>query len=157
MKKFISGLIVGIMAASMTFVFADQSVIKLIVNGKEIQSDVPPQIINGRTLVPARPLAEALNAKVEWDEKYRAVIVTSVSESTPKDLPSVSIENNKDNLILGRDLTDKYGVKISAIPGPLTKLVRLTYGDKTIETDDYQIIEGKTYFNKNILTELGIQ
>lgn len=41
--------------------------IKLIVNGVDItyKSDVPPQIINGRTLVPARALAESLGASVE--------------------------------------------------------------------------------------------
>jgi hypothetical protein len=49
--------------------------IKLIVNGQEIKPDVPPQIINGRTMVPIRWVAEALGADVQWDEQQRIVRV----------------------------------------------------------------------------------
>ena len=37
----------------------------------------PPQIINGRVMVPARFVAEPLGAKVEWDERSRTVIILS--------------------------------------------------------------------------------
>lgn len=46
---------------------------KLVVNGQEIKPDVPPQIINGRTMVPVRWVAEALGADVQWDETSRTV------------------------------------------------------------------------------------
>lgn len=84
------GLIVGFILTTTTFVLAEQP-IKLIVNGKEIQSDVPPQVINGRTMVPARFLAEALGAKAEWDAANNAVIVTSQVQISgiPGDLPQV--------------------------------------------------------------------
>jgi hypothetical protein len=49
--------------------------IHLIVNGKEITPDVPPQVINGRTMVPARHIAEALGANVNWDESSRSVYI----------------------------------------------------------------------------------
>ncbi|KUG03757.1 hypothetical protein ASZ90_018850 [hydrocarbon metagenome] len=49
------------------------SPVKLLVNGQEIVSDVPPQIIEGRTMVPVRWIAEALGAEVQWDEKNKAV------------------------------------------------------------------------------------
>jgi len=74
-KYLISGVIIGSLLTS-AVAFADLP-IKLIVNGKQIQSDVPPQIINGRVLTPARPLAEALGAKVTWDSASNSVIVTS--------------------------------------------------------------------------------
>ncbi len=70
----------GIVAGSILFSgisFAAPKVVKLVVDGKEIHSDVPPQIIEGRTMIPARYLAEALGAKVEWDEKNQTVIVFS--------------------------------------------------------------------------------
>lgn len=38
--------------------------------------DVPSQIINGRTLVPARAVAEAFGAAVEWDGYTQTVIIT---------------------------------------------------------------------------------
>ena len=53
------------------------------VNLEEIVLDVPPQIVDTRTLVPARAVAESLNADVTWDWDTRTVIITdkkSVSE-----------------------------------------------------------------------------
>jgi len=46
-----------------------------IVNGKEIQLDVPATIVSGRTLVPARFISESLGAQVSWDAKLRKVEV----------------------------------------------------------------------------------
>ncbi|WP_235832661.1 stalk domain-containing protein [Acetivibrio mesophilus] len=45
-------------------------------NGEKIVLDVPPQIVNGRTLVPARAVAESFGAKVDWDGNTRTVIIT---------------------------------------------------------------------------------
>jgi hypothetical protein len=46
-------------------------------NGESITLDVPAQLLNGRTLVPARAVAEAFGAKVDWDGKTRTVIITA--------------------------------------------------------------------------------
>lgn len=45
------------------------------VNGPEQQSDAAPKIINGRTMVPLRFVAEAMGADVEWAESTQTVIV----------------------------------------------------------------------------------
>lgn len=45
-----------------------QDPISVTVNGEYINFDVPPQMINNRTMVPVRAIAEALGAKVEWNE-----------------------------------------------------------------------------------------
>ncbi len=92
MKKFylgiVTGLVAGLLLATATFALAADQ-IKLIVNGKEIQCDVPPQNIDGRMLVPARFLAEALGAAVEWDATNNAVVVTSKQDQalTPAPQP----------------------------------------------------------------------
>ncbi len=68
-------VVIGVILAVSIFAsvaFAD-SPIKLIVNGREIETDVPPQIINGRTMVPVRWVAEMLGATVYWHEKERLV------------------------------------------------------------------------------------
>lgn len=39
--------------------------------------DVPAKIINGRTMVPVRFIAETLGCKVEWEEKTKTVSITS--------------------------------------------------------------------------------
>ncbi len=50
--------------------------IKVIVNGREVQSDVPAQVINGRTMVPLRAVSESLGADVQWDAVNRTVNIT---------------------------------------------------------------------------------
>lgn len=47
------------------------------VNGKLIQIDVPASVVNGRTLVPTRFIAESLGADVAWDRETRTVFIDS--------------------------------------------------------------------------------
>ncbi len=47
------------------------------VNGEEKVLDVPPQIVNGRTLVPARAVAESFNCNVEWFDAMNTVVINS--------------------------------------------------------------------------------
>jgi|GEM_PF-4508985 len=49
----------------------------ITVNGKIIALDVPPKIVNGRTLVPVRAVAEGFNAGVDWDGATKTVYITS--------------------------------------------------------------------------------
>lgn len=104
MKKYFLGVITGFIVCTMlvSAVAVANSPIKLIVNGSEVKSDVPPQIISGRTMIPARPLAEALGADVRWDEENYAVIVTGGVQAgaVPVDLEPVRenaniVDNNK--------------------------------------------------------------
>lgn len=48
---------------------------KASVNGVEHILDVPPTIVNGRTLVPIRFISEALGAQVQWNAKDRSVTI----------------------------------------------------------------------------------
>ena len=50
------------------------------INGTLCEFDVPPQIINDRTMVPLRAIFEALNATVEWDDSTKTV--TAVKDET---------------------------------------------------------------------------
>jgi len=69
------GILIGVIISIPTFGFASNP-IKLFLNGEQIKTDVPPQIINSRLLVPVRAITEALGAKVEWDPNTNAVNVT---------------------------------------------------------------------------------
>lgn len=53
-----------------------QRPISVLVDGLPVTFDVQPFIQNGRTLVPFRAIAEALNVKVTWDGKTRIVSAT---------------------------------------------------------------------------------
>ena len=47
------------------------------VSGKEIELDVPPQLVESRTLVPVRAVAESLDAEVKWEGDTQTVIITT--------------------------------------------------------------------------------
>ena len=55
--------------------------------------DTPPQIIDGRTLVPVRAVSEASRCDVSWDGNNRIVSIT-----TPQNVGSGSAEDIKDYL-----------------------------------------------------------
>ena len=54
-------------------VMAEQKPITVILNGAPLEFDVPPVIINSRTMVPMRAIFEALGAKVNWNGFNEAV------------------------------------------------------------------------------------
>ena len=54
---------------------------EISINEKITEMDVAPVIINSRTLVPARFVAEALGAEVAWDGDTKTVLITLVEES----------------------------------------------------------------------------
>jgi hypothetical protein len=45
------------------------------VNGQEITLDAPPEIIEGRTVVPVRFIAEAFGAIVQWEAESQSVVI----------------------------------------------------------------------------------
>ncbi len=47
-----------------------------IVNDKTVKLDAAPKIVNGRTLVPIRFVAESFGATVTWDPIFKLVIIT---------------------------------------------------------------------------------
>lgn len=49
----------------------------MYVNNQKIEMDTTPIVIDGRTLAPARYVAEAFGSEVEWDQQNSAVIITS--------------------------------------------------------------------------------
>ena len=51
------------------------------VNGKKIELDAPAQIINSRTMVPVRFIAETLGCKVDWDGNTKTVIISEGDEN----------------------------------------------------------------------------
>jgi hypothetical protein len=63
-----------------------------LVNGRTVYLDVPPQSINGRTLVPLRFISEALGANVRWIPSSQTVVIQSTTPVTsipPVNLPPV--------------------------------------------------------------------
>ncbi len=47
------------------------------INGNTVILDVPTTIINGRTLVPARFIAESIGCSVDWDSNTRTAVINT--------------------------------------------------------------------------------
>lgn len=58
-----------------------KSQVQLMVNGVVIEPDTPAQIVNDRTFVPVRFVAENLGAAVTWDEKSRTVTIVKDNQT----------------------------------------------------------------------------
>lgn len=52
-------------------------------NGKDFTMDVPPMIVNDRTMLPVRALAKALDLDITWDDPSRTVLIQTEKETTP--------------------------------------------------------------------------
>ncbi|MDO4563080.1 MAG: copper amine oxidase N-terminal domain-containing protein [Clostridia bacterium] len=50
--------------------------ITVTIDGEELEFDVPPQIIQERTMVPMRAIFEAFGAKVEWMQDAQIIYAT---------------------------------------------------------------------------------
>ncbi len=73
MKKLTRTLLAALLVACTVFTlsaFAEDEgrVITVTLDGNPITFDVPPQLIDGRTMVPLRMIFEALGAEVTWDD-----------------------------------------------------------------------------------------
>ena len=66
-------------------------------NGEKIELDAPAFETDGRTLVPARAIAESLDCKVDWDDKTQTALVFSPVEETAK-LPTAVEADPCENL-----------------------------------------------------------
>ncbi len=61
------------------------------VNGKTLTMDVPSKVIDGRTFVPLRFIAESIGAKVDWDETEKRVDITY---NPPKSVPLILTDDD---------------------------------------------------------------
>ena len=76
MKKFLFCVLVAVIATFAAVSAYAQSAVKVKLNGNTIVSDVDPQIINGRTMVPIRSIFNALGAEVTYDENTKTITGT---------------------------------------------------------------------------------
>jgi hypothetical protein len=46
-----------------------------VVDGERFESDVAPELKDGRTMVPLRLVAEALGGKVQWIDSEKKIVI----------------------------------------------------------------------------------
>ena len=76
------------------------------VNGKEITLDVPPMVINGRTLVPLRFIGEALGSTVVYDAPTRTIKISAFDGAA---LQQLVLDNEKEIALLKKQLENTPG------------------------------------------------
>lgn len=79
MKKAVSFLLAAVMLLTLAPLAgaARGGDIDIYVNDVYLYSDVPPMIVNGRTMVPLAAISENLGCRVEWNASQRSVVVYS--------------------------------------------------------------------------------
>lgn len=82
------------------------------VNNEEHYTDVAPQIIQGRTLIPLRAFGEALDTRVDWNQYNLDVSISTTSE--PASLPQLPIDVTNE---VGRWLQKYYTSDVNGILG----------------------------------------
>ena len=81
--KFTATIAAAVLTLSMTSSVFAANALSIVVNDKKLNTDVPPQIINDRTMVPVRAVSEAVGCKVDWFDADKRVVVYSPAGGDP--------------------------------------------------------------------------
>jgi len=93
MKKWYVFLLMSLIVLSVAGVahageFQGYSTIGLVIDGKNIQSDVPGILLSDRTMVPIRVISESLSATVTYDRATNNVIIIPNGTQAPSVTPA---------------------------------------------------------------------
>ena len=71
--------------------------IRLYLNDELLSTDQSPVLKNGRTMVPLRTIAEALNADVRWDKTAKAALITTdeITMQLPTDSTAATVNGEQ--------------------------------------------------------------
>lgn len=106
MKKFIGSLVItltslvlvvsSIVGGQNTAFAVSTNEISISVNGQKVNfPDVKPYIKNGYTLVPVRPISEALGATLNWDRANQTVTISKDDDKIILNIGSTTVMKNK--------------------------------------------------------------
>jgi|GEM_PF-6766498 len=130
-KKIIFLFAAALILLTSSFAFA-VSPVKLFISGQEVKTDVPPQSVNGRIMVPVRIVSEYLGNTVNWDVNKNAVF----------------IEPNKNTDIESSLTKEEKAIKLKEILTSSVRVIQSTLDDKDI--GDAELALGNCYTNLHI-------
>ena len=76
---------------------------RLFISNQEVINDVPPQIINGRAMVPVRVVSEYLGSTVNWDANNNAVYIQPNNETQNATTSNTSSTNINPTVTLTKE------------------------------------------------------
>jgi len=131
-----------------TTVFAD---INVTLDGQQVEFDVPPQIVDGRTLVPLRGIFYALGAEFDWDGDTRTVtatkdgivvvmqidnpVITVAGQNITLDVPPQIIDDR--TLVPARAVAEGFGVDADWCDDTRTVLLTTNNPGLPVESPEY--------------------
>ena len=148
MKKFVALILAGIMTLG-CFSAAYGAEMKVTVNGKEVTfTDARPYVDeNGRTMVPLRPVADAMGIEVEWDRRTRTAVF---SETFDPGIEGFGYDINGKQ-VYGRIVYMSLSFKVDQPQVEMFGKVEKDNGEMTMIADKFQmdtkpvIRDGRTY------------
>ncbi len=140
------------MSAMSLSAFAEDSNVNLQLNGEAVVSDQPAVIVNGRTMVPVRVVAEALGCEVKWDANTKTAVfvkdgveasltigaaVLNISDgnvSVPVEIDSPAVIINGRTMVPIRFLSDTFDCDVEWDGETKTVNVISKYVEDVVET-----------------------
>jgi hypothetical protein len=111
--------------------------LKVVLNDSLIRFPVEPVIVNNRTFVPLREIAEALGYRVSWDQALQTIVISSdiikvkfqigsrtVEGSVKADMDAVPFVKDGKTMVPIRDLAKLLGLDIFWLPEHSTVYIR---------------------------------
>ncbi|UMZ74074.1 stalk domain-containing protein [Natranaerofaba carboxydovora] len=90
MKRIVLLFFVFMLVSSSSFAAEPQEDIDIIIDDQTIETEVPPRLVDDRTLVPVRDVFENLGAEMKWDPEDR--VASGIHEDQRVDIPIDSKE-----------------------------------------------------------------
>lgn len=118
------------------------NIYSLKVNGEIVDSDIPPIIMNDRSLVPVRAIFESLGAEVHWDSKERKVLVSYRGSDVELTIDShIAIVNGKETEmeVPAKIINDRTMVPLRFVGEQLNMNVGFDNDKKEISIDSYDL------------------
>ena len=160
MKKILFVGAAALLACVMAFSCFAAPAVSVKLNGKTLEFEQPPVIIEGRTLVPLRAIFEALGASVEWDGATKTVtsnkgdvtIKLTIGANTlyrngtgvELDVPA-QIVGEGYTMVPARAIAESYGVNVGWDDATKTVLLTTDAQDKQDISNPYANIKGIVY------------
>lgn len=128
-----------------------------LVNDEKMQMDVSPENLNGRVAFPIRYCAEAIGAKVDWDEEKSMVVINAQNVKEPMvtdDSQVINISKKDDGKLINIFTGDKLQIEIES--NPTTGY--MWYMDKKEALEEIFIIEENFITaNQDLVGSPGVQ
>ncbi|WP_171056168.1 stalk domain-containing protein [Paenibacillus sinopodophylli] len=112
-----------------------------VINGKTVKLDAPAVVRKGATFVPARFIAESLNATVKWDKASSAVRITSQEAAENADYEEWLEEQKNLPTLTSKEIVDKFDESVVLISTNRAQGSGVVIGKNLILTNHHVIVD----------------